>query len=401
MRNLKHGIFLAPFHDMDEDPTACMHYDLELIEWLDRLGFDEAWIGEHHSGGFETISSPELFIASAAERTRRLKFGTGVVSLPYHNPLMVANRIIQLDHMTRGRIMFGAGPGLLATDAMMLGIEPAVQRTRMVEALEVILRLFRGECVTAKTDWFTLKDARLHLLPYSTPHPEVAVASAVTPSGGMAAGKYDLSMLCVAATDPSGFDALSTNWKIACEEAAKHDRTMDPSRLRVVGPIHIAETREQARANVRAGFLKYITYMNNGHPRFPIPADEDPLDWFLNHGYGVVGTPDDAVAMIQRLYAKQGHFGTFLIQDIDWADRTASKRSYELYARFVIPQLNGANAARRVSYAWSGENRDEFSRKRNDAAAAMFAKHAAQKAPKNSDEEQTESADLTPVRKAW
>src|ERR1700719_1187613 len=186
---LRSGIFLAPFHPIEEDPTLAIRRDLELIEWLDKLGYEEAWIGEHHSAGFEIISSPEVFIAAAAERTKRIRFGTGVVSLPYHNPLMVANRIIQLDHMTMGRVMFGAGPGLLATDALMLGIDPSVQRDRMAEALEVILRLFKGEVVTEKTDWYELVEASLHLPPYSTPYPEVCVASAVTPSGGRLAGK--------------------------------------------------------------------------------------------------------------------------------------------------------------------------------------------------------------------
>ena len=150
---LKHGVFLPQFHNLNENPTAAIHRDLELMEYLDRLGFHEAWIGEHHSGGIEIIGSPELFIAAAAERTRHIRFGTGVVSLPYHNPLMVADRIIQLDHQTRGRIMFGAGPGLLSSDAWMLDIDPRVQRDRMEQALRVILRLFRGEVVTEKTDW--------------------------------------------------------------------------------------------------------------------------------------------------------------------------------------------------------------------------------------------------------
>src|SRR4051812_39994768 len=173
---LRNGIFLAPFHALDEDPTEAIHRDLALIEHLDHLGYEEAWIGEHHSAGFEIIASPELFIAAAAERTKRIKLGTGVVSLPYHHPLTVANRIIQLDHMTRGRVMFGAGPGLLPSDAFMLGIPVAKQRSRMAEALDVILRLFNGETVTAETEWFTLRNARAHLLPYTKPHPEVCVA---------------------------------------------------------------------------------------------------------------------------------------------------------------------------------------------------------------------------------
>ena len=117
---LEHGIFMAPYHDVDENPTVALRRDLELIEHIDRLGFKEAWFGEHHSTGWEIIGSPELMIAAAAERTHRIRLGTGVVSMPYHNPLMVANRIIQLDHMTMGRVMFGMGPGLLPTDADMI-----------------------------------------------------------------------------------------------------------------------------------------------------------------------------------------------------------------------------------------------------------------------------------------
>jgi limonene 1,2-monooxygenase len=131
---LRHGSFLPPFHPMNENPSACIDRDLELMQWLDRLGFDEAWIGEHHSAGWELINSPELFVAVAAARTKSIRFGTGVISLPYHNPLMTANRIIQLDHHTRGRVMFASGPGLLASDALMLGIGPNTHRDRMAVA---------------------------------------------------------------------------------------------------------------------------------------------------------------------------------------------------------------------------------------------------------------------------
>ncbi|HEX2279547.1 MAG TPA: LLM class flavin-dependent oxidoreductase, partial [Candidatus Tectomicrobia bacterium] len=108
---MKFGIFMGPFHRVGENPTLAMDRDLELVQWLDYLGFDEAWIGEHHSAGWEIISSPEIFIAAAAERTRHIKLGTGVISLPYHHPFMVANWMVQLDHMTHGRVMMGVGPG--------------------------------------------------------------------------------------------------------------------------------------------------------------------------------------------------------------------------------------------------------------------------------------------------
>jgi limonene 1,2-monooxygenase len=379
---LRHGAFLPPFHPMNENPAACIERDLELMQWLDRLGFHEAWIGEHHSAGWELISSPELFIAVAAERTRWIKFGTGVISLPYHNPLMTANRIIQLDHHTRGRIMFGAGPGLLASDALMLGIDPNTQRDRMAEALDVILRFFNGEIVTERTEWYNFVGARAHILPYTKPHPEVAVVSAVTPSGGRLAGKYGLSMICVAATNPFGYDALGANWKIANEIAAERGKQMNPAGLRLVGPMHIAETRAQAMENCKYGFENYLGYLNNNQPRFIVPPGKDAAEWFVENNYGVIGTPDDAIALIQRLYDKQGEFGAFLQQVHNWADFEQTKRSYELYQRYVMPHFSGDNRPRIASFDWCTDHREELTEKRSSAARLMFDKHEAEQREK-------------------
>ena len=169
---------MAPFHRVGENPTLALERDLELIEWMDSLGFDEAWIGEHHSGGWETIASPEVFIATAAGRTRNIRLGTGVVSLPYHHPYMVANRMVLLDHLTRGRVMLGVGPGALASDANMFCIDPERQREMMDESLGAIMQLLDGsEPVTMETDWFKMKDATLQLRPFQKPAFPVAVAS--------------------------------------------------------------------------------------------------------------------------------------------------------------------------------------------------------------------------------
>ncbi|MBP1778559.1 MAG: luciferase-like protein [candidate division NC10 bacterium] len=349
---LEHGLFMAPYHDIDESPTIALRRDLELVAWCESLGFREAWFGEHHSTGWETICSPELMIAAAAENTRHIRLGTGVVSLPFHNPLMVANRIIQLDHMTMGRVMFGVGPGLLVTDARMLGIDIRSQRDMLAEALPVILRLLKGEEVTAKSSWYTLDRARVHLLPYSFPHPEVAVASAVTPSGGMLAGRYGLGMLCVAATEAMGFDVLAENWKVANEVAAENGIEMNPRRLRLVAPMHIAETREKARADVNDGLARWCEYFDRVAPKGMggLVNHGDPVDLLVNSGRAVIGTPADAVAMIERLHARQGDFGVMLLQSHNWADWENTKKSYELYARFVMPQLARVNEIRRQSY---------------------------------------------------
>src|SRR4051812_9308187 len=197
---LRSGIFLAPFHNHDENPTLSIERDFELLQHLDRLNYHEAWIGEHHSGGFEVIACPEMFIAAAAERTRNIRLGTGVVSLPYHNPFIVADRMVQLDHMTRGRAMFGVGPGALVHDALKQGIQPGDQRRMMNESLDVVVRLLHGETVTAKTDWFKLVEARLQLPSYTQPTMELAVAAARSPAGGLAAGKHGIGMLSIRGT---------------------------------------------------------------------------------------------------------------------------------------------------------------------------------------------------------
>jgi limonene 1,2-monooxygenase len=376
---LKDGIFLAPFHPLNEDPTLCIQRDLELIEHLDRLGYEEAWVGEHHSAGFEIIASPELFIAAAAERTKRIRLGTGVVSLPYHHPLTTANRILQLDHQTRGRVMFGVGPGLLPSDAFQMGIDPATQRDRMVEAIEVIMRLFAGERVTLKTDWFTLENATCQLKPYTWPHPEIAVASSVTPSGGKLAGKHGFGMLCVAATQAGGYDALGINWKIANDTAAANGEAMDPSRLRLVGPVHIAPTREEAWANIEYGVRQWLDYFTRINPGGQMMKREgDPVRHMVEDGVAVVGTPDDAIAQIKRLQAKQGDFGVFLQLAHNWANFDKTRQSYELWRRHVTPAINGMNDQRQQSFDWATGNAGKFMEASVGAAMAAIQKHAAE-----------------------
>src|SRR5919206_353631 len=192
------GAFMAPFHSPIEHPLLALERDLELLVWLDELDFDEVWVGEHHSAGWEYISSPELFLATAAERTRHIKLGTGVVSLPYHHPMLVAERMALLDNLTRGRVLFGVGPGALPTDALMFGVDPSHTRPMMDESLEVIVRLFtETEPITVESDWFTLRNAVLQVRPYTRPHMPLAVASMQSPAGPALAGKFGAGLLSI------------------------------------------------------------------------------------------------------------------------------------------------------------------------------------------------------------
>lgn len=379
--DLRCGVFMPPFHALDEDPTLCLERDLDLLQHLDRLGFAEAWIGEHHSGGFEIIASPEMFIAQAAERTRNIRLGTGVMSLPYHHPYTVAGRLLQLDHQTRGRAMFGFGPGLLNSDAQMLGIAAGVQRERMAEAVEMIVRLLDGEIVTRKSDWFEMNEARLQLSPYNNVRPHLACTSTVTPNGARLAGRFDMGMLCVSAASRQGYDALDVNWDVACREAAAQGRTMDRKDLRLMAPFHIAETRQQAIDDLKFGFEKWVGYSYQVSPSGPAGIGlSDDIDKMIADRSAVIGTPDDAVEQLERYWDKTGGFGCMLILAQDWADTAATHKSLELFARVVMPKFCGRNARRQASYDWIGEHREAFSDARNAAMRKAMDQHAAEEA---------------------
>ena len=268
MSYLRSGIFLAPFHNLTENPTLAIERDMELLQHLDRLNYHEAWIGEHHSGGFEIIASPEMFIAAAAERTRHIRLGTGVASLPYHNPFMLADRMVQLDHMTRGRAMFGVGPGALVHDALKIGIKAADQRRMMNESLDVIMRLLRGESVTEKTDWYNLVDAQLQLPCYTQPIMEMAVAASRSPAGALASGRHGIGMLSIGGTSPEAMAKHTLNWSLYEEQARLNGHVPDRSKWRVVTLIHVAETREKARENVqvRAGCVPRLFHRRGDLP---------------------------------------------------------------------------------------------------------------------------------------
>ncbi len=377
---LRFGAFVAPHIPPDENPILALEHDMDIVEWLDKLNYDEAWIGEHHSGGWEITASPELFIAAAAQRTRSIRLGTGVSSLPYHHPYILADRIRQLDYMTRGRAMFGVGPGSLPSDAYMQGIPTPRCRDRMEEAIGPLVALLNGEKVTAKTDWFELNEAQLQFLPYNPQGVEMAVASQVSPTGSLAAGKHGLGLLSIGATSAGGFNMLAANWAIAQEAAAEHGQVVDRSSWRLVGPVHIAETREKARENVKFGLTRWIDYMGKV-AALPLgtPPGVDPVDYMIETGFAVIGTPDDYVAQIERLTAQSGGFGCFLHLDNHWADWAETKRSYELIARFAIPKINKLNQNRFASESWLRFDNDRFRGELTAAVGAKIAEHAAKK----------------------
>jgi limonene 1,2-monooxygenase len=361
--------------------------DLDFVEHIDRLGFDEFWCGEHHSSGWEMIASPEMFLAAAGERTKRIRLGTGVVSLPYHHPFNVAQRMVQLDYMTGGRAIFGSGPGALASDAHTLGVDPMVLRDRQDEAITIIRRLFRGERVTAKSEWFTLQDAALQLLPLQEDMPFV-VASQISPSGMTLAGKHGIGIISIGSMSHEGLQALPTQWSFAEAAAVKHGTTVDRRDWRVLLSWHIAETREKARMEARDGLLRhhneYIvgTLQRPGAKAFATPDEAVDKTAFSSAAAATIGTPDDLVQRIKSVLEVSGGFGTVIGFVHDWANPENTRRSWDLVARYVVPEINGYLSELRKSQAFVTNNRGVFDRSReavmakiieNDAAAAALA----------------------------
>jgi limonene 1,2-monooxygenase len=361
-QRLDFGIFMAPFHKAGDNPTLALRRDIELIQRLDELGYDEVWAGEHHSGGWETSASPELFLAAVGERTQRIRLGTGVVSLPYHHPFHVADRIVQLDHLTRGRAMLGVGPGALPGDAYMLNIEPTTQRPRMDEALGVIIQLLTSdEPVSYECEWFTLREARLQLKPYQRPPMPIAVASTLSPAGMQTAGKHGAGVLSVASYSEQGLTALQTQWSFAEEAAAKAGvPAPDRKNWRIVMPFHLAETREQAIADIEEGIMAW----NNdyfvgtiGAPNSrPVSSGREAAERLIDFG-GIIGTPDQAVESIRKLQEVSGGFGCLLGLAHEWADREKTLRSYELMARYVMPEVQDTVSWIRRSAKWTADTK--------------------------------------------
>lgn len=359
---MRFGYFLAPYHAPKNNPTLALERDLDLGVLCDKLGFDEFWVGEHHSAGHETIGSPEVFIAVLAERTKHIRLGTGVVSVPYHNPFHVATRAVLLDHLTRGRVILGCGPGQLASDMHMLGIDTMESRPRMIEGMAIIRRLLAGETVTHRSDWITLNEARLQLLPFSPGGIEMAVTGSVTPTGAKIAGETGIGLLSMAATTPQGFEALRAHWQVMEDSAAGAGQTADRANWRVVGPMHIAETREQAEAEVAWGLPTFARYFHHVTPGGLLPGDtvEEMLRSNQERRVAVIGTPQDAIERIQQLYDQSGGFGACVLLGHEWARPDATRNSLRLFAEEVMPHFTGRNAAPMASADWVNSRAEEF-----------------------------------------
>src|SRR5919201_1036388 len=380
MARLRFGYFIAPFHRAGTNPTLALQRDLEFAEHLDALGFDEIWYGEHHSAGSEIISSPEIFIAAAAERAKRIRFGTGVISLAYHNPLWVADRLMLMDHLTHGRVIGGMGPGSLPTDSAMIGLTPTDTRELLETNLDIVVRLLAGETVSAKTPTHELFDAQLQLAPYSDDGIPLAVAAVASPTGARLAGKHGIGLLSIGATlVVEGLDALKYHWGIVEQRAAVFGTQVDRNNWSLVGPMHIAETDAQARADVKFGIEAWFNYFQKvaAFTQMTMPGEQldEMIDVINDNGAGVIGTPERAREQVQRLWDQSGGFGCFLQMGHEWANPAATKRSAELFAAEVMPHFQGQAQPTLDAAARASEAREGLAEAQNQAIDHMSRKY--------------------------
>ena len=382
MSRMQFGVFIPPHHvPTNYNPTLALQHDIEIVKLLDTIGYDEAWFGEHHSGGVELINDPMLFIAHVAPQTRNLRLGTGVVSLPYHNPLWVADKLALLDHLTRGRVILGVGPGALASDAAMIGIQPSEQRDALDFDMDVLMHLITSdEPISVETSRYKLVEARLQLDFYQDPHPPIVAAAVVSPSGPRIAGKHGLGLISIGATMKAGVDVLAMHWDVLEARAKEFNQKADRDAWRIVNIMHLAKTKDQAIKDIQYGLKDWCEYIKHtaAAPQIQVSGNDISgyLEWIGDNASVVIGTYKDAIEHIESLIEiSDGGFGNFLLFDHNWCELETKKQHYELFANYVIPHFKQTNLKMKSSEKALREIRDPLAEAQQEAITEYKKRH--------------------------
>ena len=357
---MKLGYFTMPLHPPGSLHHETLHDDLEQIVLLDKLGFNEAWIGEHFTSVWENIPAPDLFIAQALGLTDNIILGTGVTCMPNHNPFVLANRIAQLDHMAKGRLHWGVGSGGFPGDFEVFGfdLESGKNKVMTREALDCVLGIwddpkpgnYSSEWwdfnIPETDDWIGVK---YHIPPYQKPHPPIGVAGVSPKSETLfLAGEKGYIPMSINFTPGN---MLRSHWEAVEEGASKAGRTANHSSWRIAREVYIADTTEQARKEALEGTMArdFTDYFFRSLAKFdlmkifksdPNMADSEITLEYLVDNIWIVGSPDDVAAKIRALYDEVGGFGVLLAMGHEWNPKDRWENSMELLANEVLPQLS-------------------------------------------------------------
>jgi alkanesulfonate monooxygenase SsuD/methylene tetrahydromethanopterin reductase-like flavin-dependent oxidoreductase (luciferase family) len=356
-RPFRLGMFVMPIHDPAKPLAQCFDEDLELAVRCEELGFDEFWVGEHHTSTLENIVMPEIFIAKAFGLTQTMRLGPAPVCLQYHHPVHVASRLAFLDHLSHGRLNICFGPGAIPTDMEVYGIDPAESAARIGESVDMILRIWTSDPPYQIPGRFWSVNLGKHIdpemglgalhKPLQKPHPPIAVPSISRRSAGIdkaAARGFSLfshHMIPV--------QVLTEQWATYRNAAAASGRRTSPANWRVTRNVYVADTTEEARRLARTNSLgrciQYILELTRRGPGWAMwkrdasqTDAECNLDYFLDEVL-IVGDPPEVCRQLRELRERIGQFGTLVLVAHDWDDRTRWLRSLELFAQEVVPAL--------------------------------------------------------------
>ena len=351
---MKFSIFMMPLHHPTENPSLAFDRDISLIHYADELGYDEFFIGEHHSGGWETMPAPEMVLAKASAQAHRIRLGTSVISAPFHHPFHVAERMAFLDHLTRGRAILGVGPCALVTDKKLFGLPNEKLYPMLAESVDIIVRLLESsEPIDYEGRFWSFKQMRLQLRSYQQPHMPLAIASSGNAISLELAGKHGMLFLSPAGKNIRNNQSKAEQWNKVEAIAAKHGTATSRDNWRIATCVYLADSKEEAWRDVEASIARDMEYFASiglkapyesypGQPLHEITARSgaDRRDW-------IIGTPEDTIAQIERMQAETGGFGGLLLSTHEWTGTEKLRRSYELFARYVIPHFRGHTAGYR------------------------------------------------------
>ena len=361
---MKLGLFMMPSHPPERELFAAHTWDLDYLALCDELGYDEAWIGEHFTTPWEPIPCPDLMIAQALMRTKRIKLGTGVHLLPFHHPVELAHRIAYLDHLAQGRFMLGIGSSGLPSDCAVFDVnmEEGEHRERTRESLEIMLKVWQAEApfdyrgkfwnVNAIQTSFMgpLMDpfASIYLKPFQKPHPPIGVAAGSfrSPTVAIAGERGYIPMSLAFSTE-----YVNSQWEAIEEGALKAGRTPSRKEFRLVRDVYVADTDEQAEYEVLNGatgrawreylvpLLKTLGF-GPGMKHHPDVPDEDLTVEYMMEHYWLTGSPETVERKLRKLFSEVGGFGGLLMLVYDYGgDNGGWEKSTRLLAQEVIPRL--------------------------------------------------------------
>jgi alkanesulfonate monooxygenase SsuD/methylene tetrahydromethanopterin reductase-like flavin-dependent oxidoreductase (luciferase family) len=362
------GYFTMPVHPQERSPTDTLHEDREAIVLADRLGFHDAFVGEHLTEKTENVTNSLLFLATLISDTKTIRLATGTTNLSQSHPVLIASNAAMFDHLAKGRFIFGISAGVLACDAEALG-NLAEDRNRMfAEAIDVILAIWERESPydidfpgnRYKVTVANTRDpsiGRGHLYkPYQKPRPEI-VGTVVAPhsKGVIAMGERDFHPLS------ANFllsQWLPTHWANYEEGKRKAGEVADRADWRIARTIFVADDDKVARrygrddpASPYRFYWRMLVYkMMRGkrqiafktHPEQP---DSDLTEDYILDRLVIHGTVDKVVDEILRLREETGDFGEIVYAGMDWVDPRLARRSMELMATEVMPRVNKAIGA--------------------------------------------------------